>query len=120
MVIDVDNVTLTPPLLYMHGDVVNDEVKSLINSITDFFSQRTRVYLADLTVSCNEWGSIRNEYGQVIGKKRKDVTFPLNSLSRIDVYDSCLKFTLINSVVYDVKVNKDFFYFFEWEREKYD
>ena len=34
--ISVDNVTLTPPLLYMYGDVVNDEVKSLINSITDF------------------------------------------------------------------------------------
>lgn len=118
--ISTDNITLTPPMLYMYGDIVNDEVKSLINSITDFFSQTNMIYLADLTVSCNEWENIKDNYGVPLGKKRKDVIFPLNKLSRLDVYDDCLKFTLNNDTVHTIKITQDFFYFFTWERDYYD
>lgn len=118
--ITADNITLTPPMLYMHGPVVNNEVTSLINSLTEFFSQTNVVYLADLIVSCNEWEVIKNRFGENIGKKRKDISFPLNTLKRLDVYEDCLVFTLVDDVVHRVKVNKRFFYFFEWEHAYYD
>jgi len=118
--IAADNVTLTPPMLYLHGSIVNEEVTSLINCLTEFFSQTNVVYLADLTVSSNEWEVVKNRFGENIGKKRKDITFPLNSLKKLDVYEDCLVFTLVDDVVYRVKLNKRFFYFFEWERAYYD
>ena len=114
-----DNITLTYPMMYFRDSVLNDEVKNLINSLTDFFNQTNVVYLADLIVSCNEWVNVKNDFGEVIGKKRVDISFPLNKLVRLDVYEDCLKFTLTDDTVYKVKVNKRFFYFFDWENDYY-
>ena len=78
--IAADNVTLTPPMLYLHGSIVNEEVTSLINCLTEFFSQTNVVYLADLTVSSNEWEVVKNRFGENIGKKRKDIMDKIENL----------------------------------------
>ena len=95
----------------MFPPLIKSRPKAEIRSDFDFI----RIFPQSFWVTDKELSSFSSECRSI-----SKLTFPLNSLSRIDVYDSCLKFTLINSVVYDVKVNMDFFYFFEWEREKYD
>lgn len=110
-----DNITLKPPMCMVDQNrKKNEEVDSLLEALASFFSQINVVYLADLTVSNNEWEDIKG------GRKRKDFTFPLNSLVKVEVYSDKLVFTLLDGRVHEMVVSKDFFWFFDWEPAYYD
>lgn len=113
--ISQDNITLKPPMCMVDQNrEPNKEVDSLLEALAEFFSQINIVYLADLTVSNNEWEDIKG------GRKRKDFTFPLNSLVKVEVYSDKLVFTLLDGRVHEMVVSKDFFWFFDWEPAYYD
>ena len=113
--IRADNITLKPPMCMVDQNrEKNEEVDSLLDALTEFFSQRNVVFLADLTVSNNEWEDIKG------GRKRKDFTVPLNSLVKVEVYSDKLIFSLLDGSVQEIVIGKNFFWFFEWEPAYYD
>lgn len=113
--ISADNITFKPPMCMVDQNRErNEEVDSLLDALTEFFSQRNVVYLADLTVSNNKWVKCDG------GKKRKDFTFPLNSLVKLEVYSDKLVFSLLDGSVHELVIGKDFFWFFDWEPAYYD
>ena len=113
--IRADNITLKPPMCMVDQNRErNEEVDSLLDALTEFFSQRNVVFLADLTVSNNEWDNCNG------GRRRKDFTFPLNSLVKLEVYSERLVFSLLDDSVHEVVIGKNFFWFFEWEPAYYD
>ena len=75
-------ITLTPPLLYIDEHAKPpSEVYSLINTLTEYFSQTNTIYDAELLVSNNEWYDLPGLPGC---RKRKDITFQLNELTEIN------------------------------------
>ena len=113
--ITADNITLKPPMCMVDQNRKrNEEVDSLLDALTDFFSQRNVVYLADLTVSNNKWVECNG------GKKREDLTFPLNSLVKVEVYSEKIIFSLLDGASHTVLIGKNFFWFFDWEPAYYD
>lgn len=72
--ITADNITFKPPMCMVDQNRErNEEVDSLLDALTEFFSQRNVVFLADLTVSNNKWENLNG------GRRRIDFTFPLNT-----------------------------------------
>ena len=111
-------ITLNPPLLYMDEDCVPyPEVYSLINSLTNYFSQTGTIYDAELTVSNNEWISIPSLPGC---RKRKDYTFSLTKLKEVHVKKDKIVFKLNKGNECIVNLSEDFFYFIECEEAFYD
>ena len=71
--IDKYNIKLNPPNCRINDESLleNEEVNSLLDSITNFFSQQNIIYDAELTVSNNEWEDVYNEFREHIGKKER-------------------------------------------------
>ena len=91
-----------------------------MNSLVTFFQQKNTIYDADLVVSNNEWEEKWGDFGAY--KKRIDYHFPLRYLERVVFYDEYLEFTILNNNITNtirVNVSKNFFYFFNWEKEYY-
>ena len=113
--IRADNITLKPPMCMVDQNRErNEEVDSLLDALAEFFSQINIVYLADLTVSNNKWENCNG------GRKRKDFTFPLNTLVKVEVYSDKLIFSLLDGRVQEIVIGKNFFWFFDWEQAYYD
>ncbi len=119
------NLTLKPPMIKKHSTELlenNNEVKSLIKAIKEYFKQENVIYNADLTLSNNEWEEYQLEFGSY--KKRKDYTIRL-----MDIYEIILDTNSIEFHIYNdnkpnssllIEIGKDFFWFFEWESAYYN
>jgi len=100
-------ITITPPLLYIDEDIKPvPEIYSLINSLTEYFSQTNTLYNAELTCSNNEWEDIQGLPGC---KKRKDITFKLNKLTEIHIKPDKIIFKL-QETEHTINLSKNFFY----------
>ena len=121
--IDKFNVKLNSPSCRINDNslLANEELNSLLDSITDFFSQQNVIYTAELTVSNNEWDTVYNEFGERIGQKRKDISFDLSELTHIilDAGNIIFKVGFMEKI-FKIPVTDKFFYFFEWEPGYYD
>lgn len=101
---------MKPPLLYMDEECKPfREVYSLINVLTDYYSNETRN--ATLLVTNNEWQPIPDLPGC---RKRKDITFPLNKLTEIHIKLDKIIFKC-KEKEYSINISKDFFYIIEEE-----
>lgn len=109
---------LTPPTCFRSGEVkLSDELKNLLNDLTDFFSQPCDdFYNANLVLSNNEWVPIPEVIG---GRRRLDVQFDLVKLVDVKIYSNLIMFTLNDGSIYSLRLTKDFFYFMEWEESYY-
>lgn len=117
------NLRLSQPEMIWESEKLKKypEVSLLIDSLVTYFKQKGIIYDADLTVSNNEWKEIQSDFG--VYKKRIDHTFTLRYLKRVVFYDEYIEFTISNNGIDNstkVKVNKNFFYFFDWEKSYYD
>lgn len=114
-------IILKPPSLYIEEtcNLNNPEINSLINSITEYFSQTNIVYDAELTVSNNEWEDIPGVPG---ARRRKDISFPLNELVEIHLKKDGITFKLndLQETEHSLNVGENFFYFMDYERAFYD
>lgn len=117
--IELENIILNSPSIYFNTSNLNEEVKSLLNSITRFFNQKNTVYLADIIFYNNQWETVKNKYGQSIGKKQKTIQFPLHLLSQINVNEENIEFKLTDDTCYTITYSKDFYYTLEWEDDYY-
>lgn len=117
--IELENFILDSPSVYFNTSNMPDEVKSLLNCITRFFNQKNKVYFADLVLYDNKWETVKNKYGQTIGKRQKTTQFKLHALTEITVNEECIVFKLYNDEIYVVDYSKDFYYTIEWESEYY-
>jgi len=115
--IEYKGITLTPPLLYMDEDIKPvPEVYSLINTLTEYFSQTGTIYDAELTCSNNEWYDIKGLPGC---RKRKDITFHLNELKEIIIKPNKIIFKL-HEKEQTINYSENFFYIIEYEEAYYD
>ena len=119
------NLSLKPPqIIYKSENLIinNSEVKDLIKAIKEYFNQVNVIYAADLTLSNNKWEKCQSEFGPY--KKRKDYTFRLMDLTKIILYEDNITFIIHNEtgkdINFNIKINKDFFWFFNWESSYYD
>lgn len=118
------NLTLKPPKIEYKSEellLTNHEVQALIKAIKDYFNQENRIYSADLTLSNNEWETCQAEFGPY--KKRKDYTFRLMDLTKIILYEDNITFIIYNGnrkdINFNLKITKNFFWFFDWEPSYY-
>lgn len=119
------NLTLKPPMIKKHSTELlenNNEVKSLIKAIKEYFKQENVIYNADLTLSNNEWEEYQLEFGSY--KKRKDYTIRLMDIYEIILDTNSIEFHIYNenepNTSLILEISKDFFWFFEWESAYYN
>ena len=117
--IELENIILDSPSIYFNTSNLNEEVKSLLNCITRFFNQKNKVYLADIIFYNNQWETVKNKYGQSIGKKQKTIHFPLHQVSEVTVNEECIVFRLTDETMHVIDYSKDFYYSLEWESNYY-
>ena len=118
------NLTLKPPkIIYKSENLIfnNPEVVELIKAIKEYFDQENVIYAADLTLSNNDWETHQSEFGPY--KERQDYTFRLMDLTKIILYDDNITFIIYNEagkdIDFNLKITKDFFWFFDWESSYY-
>jgi len=112
------NIKLKPPEITIISRklLVNPEIKSLLETIREYYKQVQVIYYADLIMSNNEYETVYSEFGDY--KKRINTSFRLIDLTGVIVYDEYLIFTVIDNTIINhikVEISNDFFYFLEWE-----
>ena len=116
------NITLHPPTCEWKTTKLKDnpEVNSLLDCITEFFTQSETIYNATLTVTNNEWCELTGDFGNY--RKRLDFGFNLMDLKKVTLYDKYIDFKVVvkgNTSNYRINVTDDFFYYLQWEDEYY-
>ena len=116
------NITLHPPTCEWKNNGLKDnpEIKSLLDCITEFFTQSETIYNATLTLTNNEWYELTGDFGNY--RKRLDFGFNLIDLKKITLHDTYIDFKVIvkgNASNYRVNITDDFFYYLQWEDEYY-